>query len=146
MLTGPDDVAQAQELRVAIGRVARRMRQIYAQTEAGVSFTEVAVLVRLNRDGPTTPGALAGQEKVTSQAIAAVLRGLAEQGLVDRSPDPSDGRRAVVTITGAGRALLADREQTVLSGLVRALAECRPADRRRLLGAVPLLNQLADAL
>ena len=65
------DVVTAQELRLAIGRVARRLRQLYAtERDGAVSFIELGVLVRLQREGPTSPGTLAAGEGVTSQAIA----------------------------------------------------------------------------
>jgi DNA-binding MarR family transcriptional regulator len=143
-----DPVQRAQELRVAIGRVSRRMRQIYAVNQgAGPSFTEVAVLARLDREGPTSPGELAVRERVTSQAIGAVIRDLEDRALVTRSPDPADGRKTVLAITDAGRVLLRDREQAVTGALVRALGEsCTRAERRRLDEAIPLLNRLADLI
>jgi DNA-binding MarR family transcriptional regulator len=147
-MTEPDPVQRAQELRVAIGRLSRRMRQIYAVNQpAGPSFTEIAVLARLEREGATSPGELAARERVTSQAIASVIRELEERALVTRSPDPADGRKTVVAITGAGGALLRDREQAVTGALVRALGEsCNRAERRRLDEAIPLLNRLADLI
>jgi DNA-binding MarR family transcriptional regulator len=146
--TDPDPVVRAQQLRVAIGRVARRFRQIYAVNQAaGPSFTEVAVLARLEREGPASPSELAVRERVTTQAIATVIRELESRDLISRSPDPADGRKIVVAITGPGGALLRDREQAVMSVLVRALGESySQAELRRLDAAIPLLNRLADQI
>jgi len=143
-----DPAAKAQELRVAIGRVARRMRQIYATHDGtGPTFTEVAVLVHLAREGPTSPTELAGRERVTTQAVAAVIRELERRKLVRRTPHSSDGRRTVITITPAGTAVIGDRELAVMSGLVRVLEDSFNAtERRRLEGVTPLLNKLADML
>ncbi|MFJ9483633.1 MarR family winged helix-turn-helix transcriptional regulator [Streptomyces mirabilis] len=143
-----DAAAKAQELRVAIGRVARRMRQIYAMHDGtGPSFTEVAILVHLAREGPTSPTQLAGRERVTTQAIAAVIRELESRKLVRRAPHPGDGRRTVITITPAGRAVIGDRELAVMSGLVRALEDAfNVTERRRLETVTPLLNRLADMM
>jgi DNA-binding MarR family transcriptional regulator len=114
---------------------------------AGPSFTEVAVLARLEREGPASPGELAARERVTSQAVAAVIRELESRGLISRSPDPADGRKTVIAITAAGGSLLRDREQAVMSGLVRALGESySEAELRRLDAAIPLLNRLADQI
>jgi DNA-binding MarR family transcriptional regulator len=140
-------IAQAVELRVAIGRVARRMRQVYAASAGGPSFTELAVLLRLDRDGPVTPSELAGQERVTSQAVAIVVRALEQRSLVIRSPSPRDGRSTVITITAAGRAILHDREQAVVTGLISALGEsCTRQEQRQLASIVPLLNRLAESI
>jgi DNA-binding MarR family transcriptional regulator len=144
----PVDVEAAQELRVAIGRVARRLRRLYAtERDSAVSFIELAILVHLDREGPTSPSALATRESVTSQAIAGIVRDLEGRTLVDRTRDREDGRRVLVGITGAGRELLMRREHAVEDAIVSALAdEYTPAERRRLQSAAPLLNRLAERL
>src|ERR1700679_278816 len=142
----PDDgdpIARAQALRVAIGRVARRMRQIYATHEASEpTFNEIAVLVHLARDGPATPTEIARREQITSQAIAPAIHELRGRRLVDRSRNPADGRSSVLTITAAGRTALASRELAVVARLVRALHEdLTPAERERLESVIPVLNK-----
>jgi len=141
-------VEAAQELRVAIGRVARRLRQLYANERgSGVSFIEIAILVHLARSGPTYPSTLAARESVTSQAIAGVVRELERRVLVERSVDPEDRRRVVIAITDNGRNLLSGHEQAVVEAIVTALADgYSPAERRRVRAAVPLLDRLADRL
>jgi DNA-binding MarR family transcriptional regulator len=142
------DVEAAQELRVAIGRVARRLRRLYAtERDSAASFIELAVLVHLDREGATSPTSLAAAESVTSQAIAAIVRDLERRALVQRSGDQNDRRRVLVGITTAGRELLMSREHVVVDAMVRALADgYTPAERRRLESAVPLLNRLARRL
>ncbi|MEV6896449.1 hypothetical protein [Amycolatopsis sp. NPDC051372] len=54
-----DLVEAAADLRVALGRLVRRMRQGYVAGEATLS--ESSVLSRLDRDGPSTPGYLASR-------------------------------------------------------------------------------------
>jgi DNA-binding MarR family transcriptional regulator len=141
-----DMAARAQDLRLAVGRLARRIRQIYSlDREGGATFTEAAILVRLEREGPVSPGELAGREKVTSQAIAAVITKLQRRGLVRRGADPRDGRKVIVSITDAGGAVLRDNEQAVARALIRALAgSFTPDELRRLDDVVPLLNRLAE--
>lgn len=141
-------MAAAQELRVAVGRVARRLRQIYAnERESAISFIEIAILVHLARSGPTSPSALAARESVTSQAIAGVVRELERRALVDRSAHPEDRRRVVIAITQTGRDLLSSHEHAVVETIVKALEDdYSPAERRRLRAAVPLLDRLADRL
>ncbi|HEV2377718.1 MAG TPA: MarR family transcriptional regulator [Streptosporangiaceae bacterium] len=147
MADGPDVVA-AQDLRVAVGRVARRLRQLYA-TEPGSagSFIELGILVHLEREGATSPGTLAAGEGVTSQAIAGVVRELERRALVERTGGQADRRRVTVAITDEGRELLMSREHVVVDAMVRALAdEYTPAERRQLESAIPLLNRLAQKL
>src|SRR5215470_2323629 len=144
---GPDVVA-AQDLRVAIGRVARRLRQLYAtERESAASFIELGILVHLVREGPTSPGTLAAGEGVTSQAIAGVVRELERRALVERTGGQTDGRRVAVAITAAGRELLISRENAVVDAMVKALAdEYTRGERGQLESAIPLLNRLARRL
>src|SRR6202165_4373382 len=95
------------ELRVVVGRIARRIKQLYDAGE--VTFSETSVLSRLNRAGAATPSSLAKAEHVKPQAIAAVLHALQKRGLIRRTPDEVDGRRVVVAITAAGRSVLTDQ-------------------------------------
>lgn len=145
---GDPDVAAAQDLRLAIGRVARRLRQLYAtERNSAASFIELGILVRLEREGPTSPGTLASGEGVTSQAIAGVVRDLERRELVARTAGQSDRRRVAVAITDSGRKLLMSREHAVVDAMVRALAdEYTPSERRQLTSAVGLLNRLAERL
>ena len=147
MSTSPDVVA-AQDLRVAIGRVARRLRQLYAtERDSAANFIELGILVRLNREGPTSPSTLAAGEGVTSQAVAGVVRELERRALVERTGGQADRRRVAVAITDAGRELLMSREHAVVDAMVRALDdEYTPAERRQLESAIPLLNRLAQRL
>ena len=147
MSEGPDVLA-AQDLRVAIGRVARRLRQLYAtERESAASFIELGILVHLEREGPTSPSALAAGEGVTSQAIAGVVRELERRSLVERTGGHQDRRRVAVAITETGRELLINRENAVVEAMVTALAdEYTPPERRQLQAAIPLLNRLAKRL
>ena len=146
-MTGRNVIA-AQDLRVAIGRVARRLRQLYAtERESAASFIELGILVHLQREGPASPTTLAAGEGVTSQAIAGVVRELERRALVERTGGQQDRRRVAVAITGAGRELLISRENAVVDAMVKALAEeYTPAERRQLESAIPLLNRLAKRL
>jgi DNA-binding MarR family transcriptional regulator len=137
------------DLRVVVGRIGRRLRDFYVEAEeAGdVSFSEVSVLSRLIRSGPAAPGLLADSEHVTPQAVGSVLSALQRRGLIDRSPDPADGRRVIVGITARGRQAFDQRSDVVTRRLAAALAiTLTPAELRRLAGVLPLLERIADEL
>lgn len=140
-----ESVRTSGELRVAIGRIARRLKQLY---EAGeVTFSETSLLSRLDRAGPATPGALAAAEHVRPQATAAVVHALELRGLVARSPDPADGRKVLVSITEAGRQALTDKGRAVTRRMADALTEgFTPAEREQIGAVVPLLERLAGWL
>jgi DNA-binding MarR family transcriptional regulator len=139
----------AQELRVAVGRVARRLRRISAEEDApgSIKFNELLVLVRLARDGAASPSEIARHEQVTSQAIAAVVRTLEARGLVTRDAHSTDGRRTLVSITRAGRAAVRSHDQAAMEAMVEVLGDYYSSGEiRRLESAIPLLNRLADLI
>ncbi|RAJ56583.1 DNA-binding MarR family transcriptional regulator [Streptomyces sp. Amel2xB2] len=141
-----DDAAEvAAALRLAVGRIARRVRQAHATGE--LTLSEVSVLARLDRDGADSPGALAELERVRPQAMASTLAALEERGLVARRQDARDGRRVLMEATGAGRGVLADRRSESVRLLTGVLEEeFTASERRRLLAVLPLLDRLAERL
>ena len=143
-----DAAKVAHDLRLAVGRLARRLRQLYALRHGDqLSFTELAVLSRLHRDGPASASQLANSERVTTQAVGAAIGALHQRGLIQRTPDPRDRRKTIVSLTDPGLSALTVREQTVLDRMVQAVASgCTPAERRQLAAAAPLLERLAELL
>ncbi|MEP6937176.1 MAG: MarR family transcriptional regulator, partial [Chthoniobacterales bacterium] len=96
-----DDIANAAaRLRLAITRTARRLRQ---EASGDLTPTTTAALATVERHGPVTPSDLAGIERVKRPTATRSIRCLLDAGLVDRTPDPSDGRSALVSITAEGR-------------------------------------------
>jgi DNA-binding MarR family transcriptional regulator len=135
----------AAELKIAVGRLVRRLRQAHAVGE--LTLSEMSVLSRLDRDGPAAPSALAESERVRPQAMASTLAALEQRGMVGRTPDAVDGRRVVMAVTDAGRAVIHDRRSASVARIALALEEgFTTAERRRLLAAVPLLERLAERL
>ncbi|MFJ4773088.1 MarR family transcriptional regulator [Streptomyces sp. SID4919] len=89
----------------------------------GVTYAQAAALVRLWR---TPDGRLPQHTFVTSLALARpsgtlLLTDLERAGLVTRSPDPTDGRRQVISLTDSGLALETEVFE-VISGLQREFA------------------------
>ena len=85
-MIAPDVERAAGELRACLGPLVRRLRQV--QVDGELTLSQVSVLVRLEREGPSTPGALAAVEQITPQSMGAILAALAQGGLVSRSGRP----------------------------------------------------------
>ncbi|MFF7976005.1 MarR family transcriptional regulator [Streptomyces sp. NPDC007905] len=134
----------AAALRLAMGRIVRRLRQAHAVGD--VTLSGVSVLARLAAAGPDSPGSLAELERVRPQAMATTLAGLEQRGLVSRTPDTADGRRAIVSITDTGRIMLEERRSESVGRLAHALDEFTPQERAALRAALPLLDRLAERL
>ena len=145
MSEDPDAGQVAAALRVSIGLLLRRLRQV--QVEGELTLPESSALVRLDRGGPATPGELAKLEQISPQSMGATLAALEARGLVERRPDPRDGRRVVLSVTKAGRDVLLDQRNTRARQLAQALsAGFTPAELRQLLAAAPLLERLAQTI
>ena len=79
--------------------------------------------------------------------MGATLAALEARGLIERAPDPDDGRRAVMSITDAGLELLRSRRNAKVQQLARALAtEFTPAELDQLAAIAPLLERLAQSI
>jgi DNA-binding MarR family transcriptional regulator len=138
-----DQIAAA--LRVSIGLLVRRLRQVSVEGE--LTLSETSALARLDRGGPTTPGVLAKQEQISPQSMGATLAALEGRGLIERAADPDDGRRAVMSIRDAGAELLRSRRNAKVQQLARALsADFTPAERDQLAAVAPLLERLAQSI
>lgn len=144
-MTDEDLLQASTDLRVALGRLVRRLRQGYVVGE--LTLPERSVLSRLDREGPATPGCLADLERVKPQAMGVTLAGLVDRGLVERRKDDSDGRRVLMSVTEAGVRLLTDRRSQTTRQMATALAEkFTEAEQRELIAAIPLIERLADEL
>ena len=138
--TSPD-IELASQLRIAIARSARRLRQ-EAGTDLSPSLT--AALATVERHGPLTPSELAVRERVQRPTVTRVAARLEELGLVERAADPGDRRSALISVTPAGRELLAaarTRKDAFLSERLDALA---PEDRATLERAAALLEGMLE--
>jgi DNA-binding MarR family transcriptional regulator len=141
----PDAHEVAAALRVSIGLLRRRLRQV--QPEGELTLPETSALARLDRGGPATPGELAKLEQISPQSMGATLGALEERGLVARRPDPGDGRRAVISLTEAGRQMLQDKRNARTQQLAQALSTgFTPAELGQLIAAAPLLERLAQSI
>src|SRR5258706_16120521 len=72
-----------------------------------LSLTAGAGLGSLDRSGPQRITAMAGAEGGSQPSMTQLGHRLEQRGLVTRTSDPSRGRGAPVSLTSAGRALLA---------------------------------------
>jgi len=101
----------------------------------------------LERDGPATASDLARAEQVTPQAVGPLVAALEERGLVVRSPDRADGRRVLLSVSGAGLEALRDKRSASVATMARALAEnFSVAELETLRAAAVLIERLGEKL
>src|ERR1700741_5248755 len=97
---GESAVAAARDLRVVFSRLRRRLRDVAIGGDLTPSQT--AVLTRLWKEGASSASALAGAERASPPSMATIVTALDQRGLIERTPDPEDGRRQTVSLTEAG--------------------------------------------
>ena len=145
MSEDPDVHEVAEALRVNIGQLMRRLRQVKA--EGDLTVPESSALARLDRGGPATASALAKAEQISRQSMGETLGALEARGLIERHPDPGDGRRVVLSVSEAGRRVLRDRRHAKTERLARALsASFSRSEHEQLMAAAKLIERLVQSI
>jgi len=134
----PED-AHAQAVRVLeiemSGLVAgfrQAMREAADRLSPGLHPGAYKTFLTIEQRGPITPSALAEQLLVDKGLLSRTVRLLEELGLVEREPDPTDGRSSLLSATPRGRERLKEARATQPSPLIERLSRWDTDDVRRL--------------
>lgn len=130
----------AAHLRLAIARTARRLRQ----QAMDLTPTAMAALATVESCGPLTPSELADAERVKRPTATRVLARLEEMGLIERTPDPSDGRSSLMAVTEAGRKTLQQARSRKDAILAKGMAELPAQDIQTLERAAQILEAMLE--
>ena len=113
----------------------------------GLSHTgDLDVLTNLDRVGQPherTPSELAEAQLVTAGGMTVRLNRLQRAGLIERRPNPHDGRGVLVRLTPIGQELARDALATLIEAQEAAIQALEPSERTALAG---LLRELLVAL
>jgi len=134
----------AARLRMAIVRTARRLRQEAAAETSGLTPTSTAALATIERHGPLTPSEIAAIERVKRPTITRTLACLEREGLIDRAPDPADGRSSLVSVNAAGRERLRRLRGRKNAYLAKRMRELSPDEVETLERAAEILDRMRD--
>jgi DNA-binding MarR family transcriptional regulator len=134
----------AARLRMAIVRTARRLRQEAAGEGGELTPTAGSALASVERHGPLTPSELAQIERIKRPTATRILRVLLDAGLVDRAPDPADGRSALVSVNAAGRERLRRLRGRKNAYLARRMRDLPTADVEALDRAATILEGMLE--
>lgn len=134
-----DAAVLASRLRLAVTRLARRLRQ---EAEAGVTPSQLVALATIEHAGSITIGDLCQAEQVQPPTMTKIVGALVEAGLVAREPDPRDRRIAWLRLTPAGARLLERSRRRKDQYLVRRLRGLAPEELATLERAAEILDRL----
>ncbi|WP_245924025.1 MarR family winged helix-turn-helix transcriptional regulator [Paractinoplanes atraurantiacus] len=118
----------------ALSMAAMRSDRVVNERLAGAGSRKwhYAVLAALDESGPASQAELSRATGIYRSDIVAVVNELADRALVERSPDPADRRRNVVTLTAAGRRKLVKLDLLLRSVQDEVFAELTRAERDQL--------------
>jgi DNA-binding MarR family transcriptional regulator len=119
--------------------MARRLRQ---EAGAELSPSQTAALATIERHGPLTPSEIATRERVQRPTVTRVLARLEEAGLVERAADPDDRRCSLLSVSAAGRSLLAAARTRKDAYLFTRLESLDAEDRAALDRAAGILERM----
>lgn len=131
----------AEDLLVLHGRIRRTL---LTGKDDEVTASQTAALGRLLRYGEQTVADLARAEGVRPQSMGATVQALEDLGLVERRPDPTDGRRSLVRATETGSLAREEAWGTRTRVLADRLAGLSDADRDTVARAIALLVPLTE--
>lgn len=109
-----------------------------------LSFTTLSVLHTLSLRSPMRLSELIATEQVTQSAITQLVIRLERDGLVERRPDPSDGRAVLVHITPQGASVIDSRRSERIMRIAKLIEGLSPEERGAIASALPALTRLAE--
>jgi len=129
----------------ALRRVVRDLRlgARNAESSAGISGAQLFVLQSLVEEPASSLNELAERTLTDQSSASVVVKRLADCKLVARKPSPIDARRIELSLTAAGKRLLARCPEPTQARLVRSLRHLSPRELSRLeVGLTALLREM----
>ncbi len=135
------ETAVASSLRLAVMRLARRLRG--ERSDTSLTISQIAALSTLERTGPLTPRELAAAERVQPPSMTRITASLEAAGLVSRTDHPTDGRQVLLAASAEGVALVREDRRRRDAWLAQRLQDLPPEDVDVLRRAAVVLERLA---
>ena len=133
-----------EDFAMALGLLLRRIRADAPPELQEFSWTQKAVLSRLEKHGPATAADLARAEGVKPQSMSTALGLLEKKGLVERKAHPTDGRQINIKLTVRGITLRRNSKEATYAWLSRAIAQLGRQEQITLFKAGELFKRMAE--
>lgn len=133
----------ATDLALASGTMSRLLGQAAGQ---GRSVTAWRVLSSLDRLGAQRVGDLAIEQRVAQPTMTGLIIRLENDGMVQRQPDPKDGRASLVSLSDAGRNEIRGYRQRAIDVLLGGMDAFSEAEQQALARVVPLIQQINEQI
>jgi DNA-binding MarR family transcriptional regulator len=133
----------AAEMRTVFRKLKLRLREHGGRND--LTSSQISVVLRLEKDGSATVSSLARTEGMRPQSMSAVVTPLQERGLVRGAPDPSDGRKTLMSLTPKCLKLLQEGRAARQDWLTTTIAQKLSAhEQEKLQAALELLTRLVE--
>ena len=136
-----DTAELAGELRLAVHRLTRRLRQENPPDD--LTLSQISALAVVFREGSLTAGDLAAAEQVRPPSMTRMIAALETAGMVERTTNPADARQVMVSITERGRSTMETYIRLREQWLTEQLADLSGDELATLQRACDLLVRLA---
>lgn len=108
-VTGPPSPLARDNLGFLLAKASQRWNELLAERFAAAGFPDVrpsygSILVPLYEEDGLRMGEIARRARLSKQTMTTMVRLLERDGLVERRPDPHDGRAALVFLTPRAQA------------------------------------------
>jgi DNA-binding MarR family transcriptional regulator len=100
------------ELEQEVGVLIRRVRRVIGVRARAVHESlqpaSYLILAHINQNGPVRASSMVELFEIDKGAISRQVHHLMELGLIDRAPDPDDGRATLLKVTDEGASRMKD--------------------------------------
>jgi MarR family transcriptional regulator, lower aerobic nicotinate degradation pathway regulator len=131
------------------GHLLRRAQQVHtalwlAQFERDLTSPQFALLLAMAKTGPLDQNSVGQIVSLDKSTAADVIVRLQKHGWLDRTRDPADGRRKLLTLTRAARAALPNLTVGVVDVQRRLLEPIDPPRRQWFIDKLAMLAYIGD--
>jgi DNA-binding MarR family transcriptional regulator len=140
---GSHDASSAlTSIRTLVAALTQSARTIEAHT--GITNAQLFLLRQIATSDALSINELAERARTRQNTVSSVVSRLVEAGLVEKVRSEVDGRRAAVSLTRAGKRLLAQAQSSPTSVLIAGLDSLRPQEVRNLAAGLEALITALD--
>lgn len=136
--------SSVEDFALIIGLLVRRIRADAPPELRDFSWTQKAVLSRLEKDGAATSADLARAEGVKPQSMGTAIGALEAVGLVERKAHSTDGRQMNIKLTAKGVALRKSTKEAKHTWLSNAIDRLDKKDQAIIYKAGEIIKRLVE--
>ena len=144
MIAQKNTEVAVEDFAMALGLLVRRLLADAPPELQEFSWTQKAVLRRLEKQGPATAADLARAEGVKPQSMGTALGMLEKMGFVERKAHPTDGRQINIKLTVRGTTLRRNTKEATHGWLSQAIAKLDRQEQTTLFKASKLIQRMAE--